>query len=210
MEKYVTREADNDERETVRVPAGKVCRVCDNVFALRGIKDETGKTPAEYFKSFGAVGGRGKHQEHLNAVKAYINAENTNQMEGTRGSHRMSPRQVLAGTVLTKRISQGTRTTGQKETFVTEDAWDEAKDGTFVASNMKLQWVHGALRKGCWVKRGREGVFEREVFAEQAADETEMVDNDEGQFGKERLDRKRAVAQRGFQDYEKMVAGHSP
>ena len=200
------------EEENVRVPYGNICGVCHCIFGMRGLEDADDKTtrsPASYFKSFGLAGGRPKQQEHLKAVRAFILSENNDDLEGTRGNHRLHASKAVGGTILNKRSTQGTRTAGQEEDFVEEGAWDESKDGAYVSSNMKMHFVHGAYRKGAWVKRGREGVFRRKVFSEQAADETQLVAENDGQFGEERLARKRGGLMKGLQEHEKQRKEHA-
>ena len=115
---------------------------------------------------------------------------------------RGSAAQDIGQTHLTLMKSRGSKVMKPSREFVALDAWDEKLDGVLDKTKLTKEDFGEGTVEGCWVVRGRVGVFKEEAYVDQRMEESRLEADDSGPFGKERLANKRSQVAKVFDDTE--------
>ena len=188
---------EGSERALVgKKPKGRVCRICLTTYKASGW-DATYGPIGNYFKIAATPAGRAKHQEFLHKVNVMA-AKVDDEGHFLRGS----AAKEIGRTELTLKKSRGSKVLKPLREFVTLDAWDENIDGVLDKTKVIQEDFGEGTVEGCWVGRGRSGVFKEQAYVDQRVDESRLEADDSGPFGKERLANKRKQVAKVFDDTE--------
>ena len=160
-------------KDVFRVPEGKLCLICYNVFRSLGLQYQYASY-SDYYKK--AQGSSTDHGAFMAAVKEWIKAHNENPEQ------RLQSRDLLAKakTSLASQHKVGVRFKKPKMLFVLEKNWDIKVHGEFDASKVVEQMAFGKLERGIYVQAGQQGVFEVEHYDDMGVmEETEEHGKDE-------------------------------
>ena len=186
-----------------REPIGRVCAPCRNVFAFSGL-DAKYKSLPKFAKVCSAPDGQKVHSDFLKKLKVYL--ESVRDKESTRDGHaaRASGQtlQRIRQASLTMEKSRGERVGAPQREFVETANWDVNLDGVFDPANEVEEEIFGKVRKGCWVQRGRAGVWRAEVYDESKLNQVTDVTDNQGPFGEERLANVSQAITDGFDNRE--------
>ena len=181
-----------DGKTTCRTPTGRICAICRNVFNMSGL-DAKHETIQKFAKTFtaGAEGAKA-HADFLKHQKMYLDSvlgrgagSSSSDMQAVRAGGKIA--KAIRNTSLATEKSRGERVEAPQRDFVEKDHWDQALDGVYDAPKETEEAIMGQKRKGCWVHRGRKGVWSSRAFDEQRlVASTEEGDN-KGPFGDERV-----------------------
>ena len=177
-------------------PKGRVCRLCLTTYKASGW-DATYGPIGNYFKVAATPAGRAKHQEFLHKCKVMATKvdEEGHYLRG-------SAAKEIGQTQLTLTKSRGSKVMKPSREFVALDAWDEKVDGVLDKTKLTKEDFGEGTVEGCWVVRGRVGVFKEEAYVDQRMEESRLEADDSGPFGKERLANQRSQAAKVFDDTE--------
>jgi len=186
-----------------RKPKGRICAVCRNVFALSGL-DAKHNNVAAFLKTLALAtpAAKTEHQEFLKKVKLYIDHQRKEAPRSAQGAAGIMVHKgvsaAIGRTTLDTVQKRGQRFSAPKREFVEVEAWDSALDGALPNAKIVEEYIHGKMRRGCWVSRGRTGVFAEEMFETKVAEQRTREADSEGIFGDERLRNKRKVLEDGL------------
>ena len=92
---------------------------------------------------------------------------------------------------VTKQV--GGRFTCPKKQFVSVEAWNPKKHGDLDQSKVVTENIMGQDVRGCWIAKGRKGVYDFEEYQDSAVQEKEIVHDsrEDGPFAEIALARKR-------------------
>ena len=181
-------------KHSVRVPEGKCCLPCLNVFRLLG-KDSKYGTYQVYYKHISQKANQAAQNEHkdfLAAVKQWLkqHKENPEKFKLKSKEDLMKTQRQL---VISKK--SGGKLTGPKKQFVLSTHWDPVRHGEWDPAKEVEHWVDGAFRKGVWRNTGPEGVYDYEAYEDTGVEE--RVIEDDGQqelFAEEAFQAKKQAA----------------
>ena len=181
-------------KHSVRVPEGKYCLPCLNVFRLLG-KDSKYGTYQVYYKHISQKANQAAQNEHkdfLAAVKQWLkqHKENPEKFKLKSKEDLMKTQRQL---VISKK--SGGKLTGPKKQFVLSTHWDPVRHGEWDPAKEVEHWVDGAFRKGVWRNTGPEGVYDYEAYEDTGVEE--RVIEDDGQqelFAEEAFQAKKQAA----------------
>lgn len=147
---------------------GCLCLICRNVYTTIGYASKYGTTNKfqKYKALMATTAGAEVHKKFLMAEKAWITLCNS---DGEGSSKKTTLKEVDVLNEVERMLSvERQHMSGfknRKKEFVEKDHWDTKKDGEYNTANEFSKEIFGAMRKGCYVWRGREGV---EVVCEVA------------------------------------------
>ena len=177
-------------------PRGRVCRICLSTYKAAGWDAVYGPIN-DYMKWAHTTNGRAKHPEFLAKRK---------QMKTRYASTGTFPRgeaaQAIGQTELKITKSTGSNICKPEREFVTKAAWDETLDGPLDEAKVVTEdFGHGVV-VGCWVVRGRTGVYKEQSYTDRNIEESRQVADDSGPFGRERLANKRKAITKVFDEVD--------
>ena len=175
----------------VRVPEGKCCLPCYNVFRLLG-KHRKHKSYQDYYKHISQRQNQHEHKDFLAAVKQWLkqHLENPDKFKLHDKEELLKTQREL---VISKK--QGGRITGPKKQFVLSSHWDTARHGEWDPSKEVEAWIDGAYRKGVWRSVGQEGVYDFEAYEDTGVEERVIEDDGKQEiFAEEAFQAKKQAA----------------
>ena len=178
----------------VRVPEGKCCLPCLNVFRLLGKHSKYGTYQA-YYKHISQKANQAAQNEHkdfLSALKQWLkqHKENPEKFKLKDKDDLMKTQRQL---VISKK--QGGKLTGPKKQFVLSTHWDPVRHGEWDPAKEVEHWVDGAFRKGVWRNTGPEGVYDFEAYEDTGVEERVIEDDGEQDlFAEEAFQAKKQAA----------------
>ena len=185
---------------SVRVPEGKCCLPCFNVFRLLG-KHRRYKTYAEYYKHISQKQNQHEHKDFLAAVKQWLKQHHDNP-----DKFKLQDKEELLKTqrelVISKK--QGGKLTGPKKQFVLSTHWDSKRHGEWDPTKEVDHLIGGVMKKGVWRTVGQEGVYDFEAYEDTGVEE--RVIEDDGQqaiFADEAFQAKKQAALQTLQQQAK-------
>ena len=188
---------DRVTSEQVRVPEGRVCLICFNVFRVLGLDAKYG-APKAYVKKV-LTEKQGNHGNFLASRSRWVEEHNDNPSKV-----RLRDKDALqqAATTLETTSSQGAKLTAPKRQFVLVDHWDEASYGPLSEQTIVERTVFGVVKKGVYRLTGKVGHYEVEDYDTQALTErtVEHVDDGESALQAEGLLTKKEALQATFRE----------
>ena len=142
-----------------KTPQGSACSICNNVYKACGYSAKYGvKGGMKKYKSVMA-GPQGAeiHRVFLSCVNDWISQHNE---DGS--TVRLKSKNQLMQTFKKLDVEKNKKTgfKGRKKVFVEEADWDVKQHGVFDKEKVTEEFIHGSMRKGCFVFVGPQGVWE--------------------------------------------------
>ena len=157
------------DKHFVRVPEGKGCLPCLNVFRLLGKRKYD--TYQAYYKRISQKANQAAQNEHkdfLASLKQWLkqHRENPEKFKLKDKNDLMKTQRQL---VISKK--QGGKLTGPKKQFVLSTHLDPVHHGEWDPAKGVEHWADGALRKGVWRNTDPEGFYDFEAYEDLFAEE---------------------------------------
>ena len=186
-----------------RMPTGRACAICRNVFNVLGMDDEH-ESLAKYYK-FACKA------ENANEFRAFIAFRVEWIKTHNEGVHDVDSQVRLkcakdmqqCFTSLTTTKSDKLKFEAPEWDFVSNDAWNTALDGELDDKKLTTAEIMGVVREGIWILRGRKGVFRARHIESTGTRRATVEDDGTGPFAKERLQNKLNVIRSGQAQFEK-------
>ena len=177
-----------------KAPKGRICKLCITTFQCTGL-DANYRSIGEFLKFGASPSGRATLQDFLKKRKV-LHKEGVDNV--TKKAKTIA--REVGTTELSLQKMQGRKMKNPKRIFVSVQAWDPDIDGVLDQSKVVKEVLNGKEVEGCWVMKGREGVWEEETYAEDRMLEDRLDANDTGPFGQERLEHKKNAISKMFAD----------
>ena len=149
------------------------------------------KKVEKYFEFVSVKANQKEHRGFLTARKEWIKQHN----EGGPERKRLKSKKELMEARKQLEVSKqtGGRFTCPKKQFVSVEAWNTKKHGELDQSKVVTENIMGQDVRGCWIAKGRKGVYDFEEYQDSAVQEKEIVHDsrEDGPFGEIALSRKR-------------------
>ena len=184
----------NTKVVVAKKPKGRVCRLCLTTYSAAGW-DATYGPIGNYFRFANTPPGRAKHQEFLHKRKVMAGkVEAEGHFPRGEGAKKVGRAELLL------KKSRGSKVLKAARDFVCLDAWDEKLDGVLDKTKITKEDFGEGIVEGCWVARGRRGVFQEQGYLDSNMEESRFEADDSGPFGKERFANKRKHTAKVFDD----------
>ena len=177
-----------------KAPKGRICKLCITTFQCTGL-DANYRSIGEFLKFGASPSGRATLQDFLKKRKV-LHKEGVDNV--TKKAKTIA--REVGTTELSLQKVQGRKMKNPKRIFVSRQAWDPDIDGVLDQSKVIKEVLNGKEVEGCWVMKGREGVWEEDTYAEDRMLEDRLEANDTGPFGQERLEHKKNAISKMFAD----------
>ena len=187
---------DRVSGETVKVPEGKLCLLCFNVYRMLGLDAKYGKVK-EYVKKVivDKTDKQSNRSNFLSALKTWIDEHNQNP-----DMVRLKDKDAVmkAHTTLTTSKTMGSRLKAPKRLFILKEDWNEQKYGPLSEQKISERDVFGVRREGVYRLAGEQGHYEVEDFDESALTEQTVEHDGEGPLAEQGLENRREAFQSAF------------
>ena len=184
----------NTKVVVAKKPKGRVCRICLSTYHAAGWEATYGHIGA-YFRYANTPQGRAKHQEFLHKRKLMAG-----KVEDAGYFPRGSVARAVGQAELVLKKSRGSKVLKAQRDFVRIGVWDEKLDGVLDKTKITEEDFGEGMVKGCWVARGRAGVYQAQGYLDSNMEESRLEAVDSGLFGKERFASKRKHTAKLFHD----------
>ena len=180
---------DRVSGKTVKVPEGKLCLLCFNVYRMLGLDINCGKVK-DYVKKVivDKTDKQANHSNFLAALKTWIDEHSQNR-EMTRLKDKDAV--LKAHTTLTTSKTMGSRLKAPKRLFMLKEDWNEQKYGPLSEQKISERDVFGVRREGVYRLAGEQGHYEVEDFDESALTEQTVEHDGEGPLAGQGLENRR-------------------
>ena len=162
--RYYTKYKDGilpDYPDPFKKPKGEKCSICCDAYVANGFSAKYG-TMENYKSQVIAKSQTQVHTQFLQDRKIFI--EEHNKVLETVGAHKKLAKRTTKENLKKRKLSfeesLGSSIRGRKRQFVETEHWNEKEDGVFDKSKEVEEFIMGKTRKGCWVFKGRAGVWE--------------------------------------------------
>ena len=182
-----------------RKPVGKYCRCCNNSFGCRGLHRKHTNI-SEYYKHLCKPENTQESRGFAIATQEWINSVNKD------GSTTRIKNKDDFNNRITKLTSEKVETTGFRGPdwdFVCKENWEAHLDGEYDALKAEKREVFGVEREGCWVRRGREGVYRYQHKEGTTVRRKTLEDDGSGPFADASIQNKLDVIRSGQVAFEK-------
>ena len=181
------------EEVAYRVPEGKLCLICSNVYHLLGLKHKWGSYKQYCEKCLKQK--QGDHAPFMAALAKWIADHNANPER----RRVVDPKAVQKAQVKIKsKTNVGVRVKQNRE-FVTREDWDEAKDGVWDESKVSELEIAGKTVKGIFKKAP--GRYKVEEYVDAANQESRVEeDSSRTPFAEEALNNAREASNNSWQE----------
>ena len=145
----------------------------------------------KYFEFVSVKANQKEHRGFLTARKEWIKQHNEGGPDRKRLKSKKELLEARKQLEVTKQV--GGRFTCPKKQFVSVEAWNPKKHGDLDQSKVVTENIMGQDVRGCWIAKGRKGVYDFEEYQDSAVQEKEIVHDsrEDGPFAEIALARKR-------------------
>ena len=176
-----------------RYPKGSICSLSDMMFYALAYHVKFGTKKALM------LGVAQKKKEHVEAHQQLLQAQKEwikKQLEDPdHCTFRSKTKAKDIEKELVVRNSQIGRFRAPKKQFVLTDDWDTEEDGVFDKAKEVEEVVFGALRKGCWVLKGKKGHYDYDSFDQTAVEDIAREECGTGSIVEAAIETKREAIQ---------------
>ena len=192
--KVSTNEQEEEEAVAYRVPEGKLCLLCQNVYHLLGLKHRYGSYKQYHEKVIKQRGG--DHKQFMSSLAKWVEEHNENPER-----QRVSDGKTIAKAKvqIMSQKSSGVRVQQDRE-FVTQEDWNEELDGVWDEAAATELVVAGKTYRGCYKKPKRPGCFIVSEYSDARSKESRLEQDSETPFATEALEHAREAASASLQE----------
>ena len=179
------------EQSVFRVPEGKLCLICRNVYYALGLQHKYASY-ADYHRQVCKDGNSQAHQKFMAALQKYIEQHN-------KDPGRAKLRDVQALRDAKPKMQSNNRTglmvKAPEREFVLQSDWDPAVDGEWDEAKVEQLEIAGKMERGIYKEPAKKGRYKVQEYFDTGVEETKEIQSGEGPFADEAMAAAREAAQ---------------